>query len=297
MNRTNTIMKFQTIDQVETISKDDFIKNYLKKRKPLLLKGYAKNWKDFDKWNLDYIKNKAGNQIVPLYDSKPADPKKSSDTPATHMNFDTYIDLIKSEPSDLRIFFFIIKDKIPELLQNFTFPDLGLKYFKQLPTLFFGGSEAKVLMHYDVDMTDFIHFQFHGDKRILLFAPDQSKALYKVPLSVHTINDIDYDNPQYDKFPALKNAIGYDFVMNHGDALFIPRGYWHYNRYLEAGFSMSLRAFPNEFLQVMNTVYHVFIMRYTDKLMRKIFQKKWIDFKEKWAVKKTHKYYQIKSES
>ena len=153
-------MKFQSIDTVESISKEDFIQNYLKKRKPLLLKGYAKNWKDFDKWNLDYIKDKAGEQIVPLYDSKPADPKKSSDTPATYMKFNEYVDLIKKEPSDLRIFFFIIKDKIPELLKNFTFPDLGLKYFERLPTLFFGGSEAKVLMHYDVDMTDFFTFSF-----------------------------------------------------------------------------------------------------------------------------------------
>ncbi|MEG0697328.1 MAG: cupin-like domain-containing protein, partial [Algoriella sp.] len=153
-------MQFQAIDTVESISKEDFIKNYLKKRKPLLLKGYAKNWTNFDKWNLDYISDVAGDQTVPLYDSKPADANKSSDTPATHMKFNEYVDLIKKEPSDLRIFFFIIKDKIPELLKNFTFPDLGLKYFERLPTLFFGGSEAKVLMHYDVDMTDFIHFQF-----------------------------------------------------------------------------------------------------------------------------------------
>ena len=284
-------MQFTAIDTVESISKKDFIKNYLKKRKPLLMKGYAKNWENFDKWNLDYIKEKAGDQTVPLYDSKPADATKSSDTPATHMKFNEYVELIKREPSDLRIFFFIIKDKIPELLKNFTFPDLGLKYFERLPTLFFGGSEAKVLMHYDVDMTDFIHFQFEGDKRILLFAPDQSKALYKVPLSVHTIYEIDYDHPDYEKFPALKHAKGFDFVMNHGDALFIPRGYWHYNSYLQPGFSMSLRAFPNEFFQVLNTVYHVFIMRYTDKLMRKPFQLKWIKFKERWAIKKSHRFY------
>lgn len=79
----------------------------------MLLKGYAKNWKDFDKWNLDYIKEKAGEQIVPLYDSKPADANKSSDTPATHMKFNEYVDLIKKEPSDLRIFFLSSKIKFP----------------------------------------------------------------------------------------------------------------------------------------------------------------------------------------
>ena len=100
-------MQFTAIDTVESISKKDFIKNYLKKRKPLLMKGYAKNWENFDKWNLDYIKEKAGDQTVPLYDSKPADATKSSDTPATHMKFNEYVELIKREPSDLRIFFFL----------------------------------------------------------------------------------------------------------------------------------------------------------------------------------------------
>lgn len=282
-------MNFQPLKTVSTISKEDFIKNHLSIQQPILIKGYCKQWDTFDKWNLDYIREKAADQIVPLYDSKPADANKSSDAPALNMKFQTYIDTIKSVPSDLRIFFYIITDKMPELLKNFIYPDLGLKFFKRLPTLFFGGSEAKVLMHYDVDMGDFMHFQFEGKKRILLFPPDQSPFLYKVPLSVHTLYDIDYEQPDYDRFPALKLAKGYEIFMEHGDALFIPRGYWHFNRYLEPGFSMSLRALPREPLQFMNMMYHVFIMRYSDKLMRKIFKKSWIDYKEKWALKKTAK--------
>lgn len=80
-----------------------------------------------------------------MYNNKPADAAKSSDAPVTHMKMKEYIDTIKSKPSDLRIFFYIITDKLPELLKNFTYPDLGMKFFKRLPTLFFGGSEAHVL--------------------------------------------------------------------------------------------------------------------------------------------------------
>ena len=95
--------------------------------------------------------------------------------------------------SDLRIFFYIITDRLPELLKNFTYPDLGIKFFKRLPTLFFGGSDAHVLMHYDVDLGDFMHIHFEGKKRILLFDQKQSPFLYKVPLSVHTIYELDYE--------------------------------------------------------------------------------------------------------
>jgi 1-deoxy-D-xylulose 5-phosphate reductoisomerase len=38
--------------------------------------------------------------------------------------------------------------------------------------------------------------------------------LYKVPLSVHTIYDVDYENPDYEKFPALKYAKDMKFLWN-----------------------------------------------------------------------------------
>ncbi|WP_136668011.1 cupin-like domain-containing protein [Flavobacterium sp. H122] len=282
-------MELKPADIVSSITKEEFINNYYKTQKPLLIKGFARQWEAGEKWNFDYIKEKAGEQIVPLYDSKPADANKSTSEPVVKMKFKEYINHIQSTPSDLRIFFYIITDRLPELLHNFTYPDLGMKFFKRLPTLFFGGSEAKVLMHYDVDLGDFIHVHFEGNKRILLFDQKQSPFLYKVPLSVHTIYEVDYENPDYEKFPALKYAQGYEIFMEHGDALYIPGAFWHFNRYLDAGFSLSLRALPTKPLQFVNMLYHVFVMRYTDKLMRKLLKKKWVDFKQYWAYKRTHK--------
>jgi len=282
-------MVLSSVDIVEHISKEAFVKNYFKSQKPVLIKGLAKQWPAYDKWNLDYIREQAGEQEVGLYDNKPADPNKATDEPVKFMKMRDYIDLIKSQPSDLRIFFYIITDKLPELLKNFTYPDLGFKYFKRIPTLFFGGSEARVLMHYDIDLGDLLHFQFEGKKRVLLFPPDQSAFLYKVPLSVHTIYNIDYEHPDDEKFPALKYAKGYEIFMEHGDALFMPSGYWHFNRYLEAGFSVTLRSFPSSPKRLFSMLNEVFVRRYTDKLMRKLFKKRWVDYKQRLALKKSQK--------
>lgn len=284
-------MKLQAVESVSQITKEDFYKNYYKKQKPLLIKGFAKQWADFDQWNFDYIKQKAKGQTVPIYNNKPADATKSSDTPALYMKMDEYIEEIQNQPSDKRIFFYMIKDRLPELLVNFTYPDLGMKFFKQIHTLFFGGSDARVLMHFDVDMSDFIHIHFEGKKRILLFDQKQSASLYRVPLSVHTIETIDYENPDYEKYPALKNAKGFEIFMEHGDLLYIPKGWWHFNRYLEPGFSMSMREMPSllRFSNFVDMFYHVFIMRYTDKICRKIGKQKWIHYKEEWARRNSEK--------
>ena len=74
-------MILESVDVVNDISKEDFQKNYFKKHKPLLIKNFASRWDAFDKWNFDFIREKAGEQEVPLYDNKPADANKSSDAP------------------------------------------------------------------------------------------------------------------------------------------------------------------------------------------------------------------------
>ncbi|NGM66791.1 cupin-like domain-containing protein [Sphingobacterium sp. SGR-19] len=282
-------MILSEIDIVDDISKEVFLEKYFKPQKPVLIKGFAKKWEAYDKWNLDYIYEQAGEQVVGLYDNKPADPNKATDEPATHMKMRDYIRLIKTQSSDLRIFFYIITDKLPELLKNFSYPDLGFKYFKRIPTLFFGGNEARVLMHYDVDLGDLLHFQFEGKKRVLLFPPEEAAFLYKVPLAVHTIYNVDYERPDYTQFPALRYAKGYEIFMEHGDALFMPSGYWHFNRYLEAGFSITLRSFPSSPQRLLKMLNEVFFIRYTDKFMRKLFKQKWVDYKQRKAFERSQK--------
>lgn len=275
------------IERVRGISREEFIRRYYKPQKPVLIEGLTDDWNA--KWTLDYIKEKAGDQIVPLYDNKPAEGKESVYEARTKMKFGEYIDILKSRPTDLRIFFYTLKDHCPSLLDDFQYPDIGLKFFKRLPALFFGSSQSKVFAHYDIDLPDNLHIHFEGHKRVLLFGPDQSKWLYKVPFSIHNIDKIDMDNPDFEKYPALRKASGIVVAMKHGDALYMPGGWWHYITYQDAGFSMTLRALPRTPKRALKMMYNVFFMRHADNLMRRLRGQKWLDYKEKWAERRTNK--------
>lgn len=277
------------IERVQHISKGEFIENYYKPQRPVLIEGITKKWPAYQKWNLDYIQNRAGEQIVPLYDSKPTTGRQNSAAPATEMKLNDYLELLKTKPTDLRVFFYNILERMPELAHDFEFPDLGLKFFKKLPVLFFGGEGSKVLAHYDMDLADIIHVHFHGTKSVTLFTPDQTNYLYRVPFSVHNLESIDMDRPDFKKYPALKNLKGIEVHMKHGDALYMPSGYWHYIKYLDGGFSITLRAFPTKPLKLLNTFYNVFFMRNFENIMRKALGQKWVDYKEKRMIKKTNK--------
>ncbi len=282
-------IKTTTIIRVRNISKKDFIENYYKPQRPVLLEGLTENWEAFQKWNLDYIQQKAGEQIVPLYNNEPTKGKQYSAEPATEMKMKDYIELIKTKPTDLRIFFYDLKIKLPELLKDFEYPDIGLKFFKRLPVLFFGGEGSKVLPHYDMDLPDLIHFHFHGTKHVMLFSPTQTKYLYKIPFAVHNLETLDLDHPDFEKYPALQYLEGLETIMKHGDALYMPSGYWHYIKYLDGGFSMTLRALPRHPVRFGKMIYNVLFMRHFENGMRKIWGQKWIDYKEELIVKRTNK--------
>lgn len=276
------------IARVRNITKEEFVRDYYKPQKPVLMEGLTENWKAYQKWNLDYVQKHAADQMVPLYNNAPTKGKQNSAEPVTEMKMADYIELIKSQPTDLRIFFYDLKVKLPELLKDFEYPEIGLKFFKRLPVLFFGGEGSKVLPHYDMDLADLVHFHFHGTKSVMLFSPEQTKYMYKIPFAVHNLETIDLDHPDFKKYPALRYLEGLHVTMKHGDALYMPSGYWHYIKYLDGGFSMTLRAFPRKIGRLGNMMYNVFFMRHFENLMRKTFGQRWIDYKEKRTLSKTN---------
>jgi hypothetical protein len=278
------------IERVKTISKEDFYNNYVKKQKPVVIEQLTTDWPAYEKWHLNYIKEIAGDKVVPLYDDRPVSHEDGFNEAHAQMKMEDYINLLQSGPTNYRIFLYNLIKEVPALKEDFKWPVIGLKLVKQLPMLFFGGENAKVFIHYDIDYSNILHFHFHGKKRCMLFPPDQTRYLYKVPHALIAREDIDFDVPDFEKWPALKKAQGLVTELKHGEMLYMPEGYWHYMKYLTPGFSISLRAFPRSVTNLSKAIYNIFIMRHFDTLMRKWRGQKWIDYKNQKAIENTHRH-------
>jgi hypothetical protein len=283
-------LNLQDIPRVKTITKADFLKHYFKPQKPVVIERFTENWPAYTKWNLDYMKAVGGDITIPLYDDRHVQHKDGFNQPHTKMKLGDYIELLKHEPTKYRIFLWNAIKEIPLLQNDFSFPDFGLRLLKGIPMLFFGGRDSYTFMHYDIDLANIFHFHFEGKKEIILFDQKQNDYLYKVPHSLITREDIDFANPDFEKWPMLKNANGYKTELNHGEVLYIPEGYWHYMRYITPGFSMSLRAMARNPKNFSQAVYNLFIMRNFDTAMRVIKGQKWIDWKNQQAIINTHKH-------
>ncbi|MEO2127898.1 MAG: cupin-like domain-containing protein, partial [Christiangramia sp.] len=248
-------MELKQVTRIESISKDDFVRDYVRPQKPVVIKKLIQDWPAYRKWNLEYIREMAGDRTVPLYDDRPISSRFKFNEAHAEMKMSDYIDLLQREPTNYRIFLYNLLKQVPKLQDDFSFPDIGLRFLKQLPMLFFGGANSRVFMHYDIDYANILHFHFHGKKQCILFPPSESKNLYKVPHALISREDIDFNDPDFEKFPVLKKAQGYITELNHGETLYMPEGYWHHMTYLTAGFSMSLRATPRTLTNFSKAVY------------------------------------------
>ncbi len=281
-------MQLQPVPVVDDISAFDFREKFYYPKKPLIIKNLAKTWPAYQKWNWDYFKTLVGNQQVGLYNNVKSDAYTPINTADDYKTFGEYIDMISKGPAGWRIFLFNIFDHAPELTKDFTWPEHLMKGFvKKYPMLFTGGQTSITHMHFDIDVSHILHTQFAGRKRVLLFPHEEQHKLYRKPFEVLSLADFSnyYDDQNskldYHQFPALTKANGYEVILEHGDTLFMPAGYWHHMEYLDSGFAMSLRALQPTIGGKLTGVWNLFGMRSIDTLMKKTAPKPWYNWKRK----------------
>jgi hypothetical protein len=289
-------MQLGPIPVFENIDPKQFKDEFYATQKPVVMKGLAKEWPAYTRWNWEYFKRLVGDQKVGLYNNIKSDPYTPINTADDYKTFGEYIDMIRKGPAGWRIFLFNIFDHAPGLTQDFNWPDHLMKGFvKKYPMLFVGGASSITHMHFDIDLSHILHTQFLGRKRVLLFPFNEQHKLYRKPWEVLSLADFsNYSSPEhskidYEQFPALKQANGFEAILEHGDTLFMPAGYWHHMEYLDSGVAMSLRALQPGIGGRLKGVWNLFGMRTIDTMMKKTAPKWWYENKKKKVFENAEK--------
>lgn len=280
-------MLLREVDKVEGITPENFRRQYYYPQEPLVIRNLARQWPAFQKWNWDYFKEIVGNKEVGIYNNQKSDAYTIINKADEYTTFGEYIDMIRNGPAEWRIFLFNIFSHAPQLIHDFTWPEHLMKGFvKRAPMLFTGGEGSITHIHFDIDLSHILHTQFIGRKRVLLFPYKEQYKLYRKPFEVLSLADFsnyyDEDKSKLDtkKFPAVQFARGREVILEHGDTLFMPGGYWHHMEYLESGIGMSLRAL-NTVSDTLRGVWNLAGMRGIDSLMKKTAPVKWFEWKER----------------
>lgn len=277
------MLELQPVDRRSGLTRDSFAQEYLLPMKPVVFTDLMAEWPARNRWTIDHFKENYGHLRVPVVSNNYSKPGKGYMTPDRVIPFREFLEILESGPNDLRIFLWNIFRVAPELRQDFRIPDIMDGFVDELPFMFFGGEGSHVALHFDIDMSNVFLNQIHGRKRVILFPADQSRNLYQLPFTVASY--VDLNHPDYKKYPALAKAKGFEVMLQPGESLFMPSGFWHYIEYTDGGYSISLRSFdsyPARMRGLANIARHYVV----DKGMNRLMGPSWRLIKEWMAVKR-----------
>lgn len=239
---------------IDIINENDtkiFLENYLHK-KPVLVKGYTKKSKAINKWNEEYFINLAGDTDVEVWENR---------SKTTFMKLKKYIEwlvydqnLEKKENNSLEEQNFYLtnfhigkmKASVAEVLNN----DLNfvphtfvgkwyLKNWKKNTFLFYGNKNSISPLHFDFLGTHNTFFQIKGHKKFIILPSDQIKYSY-INTKVSAFSKINPENPDYEKYPLLKEITPFQALLEEGDLLYMPPFTLHYVKGLDLNISMNI---------------------------------------------------------
>ena len=117
----------EKIDEVDSISFEDFQKNYFIPQRPLKIKNLMKDSPAMNKWSIDFFKEKLGHIDVGVFDDGIEILDRPNNIPIDKMNFGQYLDLIRNGPTDKRLFAFNIYKGDSELKKDIVIPKIANK--------------------------------------------------------------------------------------------------------------------------------------------------------------------------
>jgi len=104
--------------------------------------------------------------------------------------------------------------------------------------LWFGPQGTLTPLHHDV--LNVLMAQVLGRKRVTLIASTQLRYVYN---EFGVYSEVDCEKPDWERFPAFQYARPQTVILNPGEALFIPVGWWHQVRALDLSVTVSFSNF------------------------------------------------------
>ncbi len=243
----------ETIPRFSQLSRQDFLEHYYSKNTPVILTGVMQKWAALHLWNPDYLQQHYGEVQVEVQAERHRDQDYEINVEQHRKTvcFKDYINWVKQAGSSNDYYMVanngnLDREEMKGLLNDLEiFPEyLNAEERKGRIFFWFGPKGTITPLHHDP--VNLMLAQVLGRKKIKLFPPQQTPFLYN---QVGVFSKIDPENPDLEKYPLFKQAKPLEVILEPGEVIFIPVGWWHHVRSLDLSISVSFTnfVFPNHY--------------------------------------------------
>jgi hypothetical protein len=241
------------IERRSSISRCEFLERYYAANKPVILTGLLTDSFAYQYWTPEYLSSTCGEVTVEVMAGRLADSRyeMNCDTHRVSLRLADYVSMVVQGGSTNDYYlvanngFFTRDDtqvlfgEAPQLPEYLDHCNAQQKTF-----LWFGPSGTITPLHHDI--MNVMVAQIYGRKRFTLLCPEDTPYVYN---EVGVYSEVDCKNPDYTRHPWYQYATPVQVVLNPGEVLFIPVGWWHHVEAVEPSIMVSYINFwfPNEY--------------------------------------------------
>lgn len=234
-----------TVDKREHLSHKEFVNEYYRHCKPVVITDATKEWKAHSAWNAEFFKNTFANRNVKV-NGKPYQMKDFMDvviastpeSPSPYLNEVNITEVFPELIPDLQPYF---QYSLPDRLKSKLIPSKWGQREGVIELLIGGKGTCFPVLHYDgFHMHTFVT-QIRGDKEFYFISPDQTKYLYKEH-EYSNKSPVNFFYPDLKKYPLFKEVKPVMVVVKEGETIYIPSGWWHTTRILSLSIAVSINS-------------------------------------------------------
>lgn len=218
-----------TIDRRSDITHKEFVKEYEKTGKPVILENATKVWQSNLMFTPDFFREKFGkvtttnaNKEYSISEVLELTRNSTKENPAPYpLKFNILGELKEMlplmEPLHLNL-------ATPNWLKS----DLLKNKMGNAMDLHIGGAGNHYPVHKDAYDVHAWLIQLYGEKDVYVYPKEQEELMYAgVGGMLESRSPIDISNPDYEKYPKFKEATPTIVTLKAGEVMYIPSGVWH----------------------------------------------------------------------
>ena len=259
------LIKNIAVDRKNSLPIADLHNRYRSTGTPVVFGDLTKRWPAIEEWTVDYLKAQIGHLQVPIYSNNTKINSAHPFKPVENLSLKFYLDELIHKDNDLRASNIALSEA-RDLRADFSYPRLGLDFNKDRTSLYIGSENSIEPMRQSSKVVHRVHCHFGETCSVLLIPSSQSDYVYPVGRSRTALSSIDFTKPHFGKYPALEKLSGYVAELHHGDALYIPAGFWYCTAYHGFGVTLSLQADDGTVMDYVDTITNSLLHRLANPL-------------------------------
>jgi hypothetical protein len=235
------------VNEISTCTSTSIPEEVLNSTQPLILRGFASQWpiviagRKSNEAAADYLRSIYSQEPILACHGAPEnngrvfynEQMNDFNYTGANVNLNLVLDsLLKHQTDTTPPTMYMGSTELNRWFPNFTKENIcHIPNQKPLASIWIG-NQSRIAAHYDFPQN--IACNVVGQRRFTLFPPDQISNLYVGPIEFapggQEISLVDFDNPDFDKFPKFKDAMDNAIVadLEPGDALLLPSMWWHH---------------------------------------------------------------------